>query len=63
MFYSDLLKVIDKKALYRVKDLEISVLVKDMKNSYGQVRYLIAPEKGTGMQWVNAESLKLLEVK
>lgn len=61
MNYSELLKVIDKRAKYKIKDLEIDVKVKDMKEAYGQLRYLITPVSGEGFQWVNDYNIKLLD--
>lgn len=64
MNYSELLKVIDKRAKYKIKDLEIDVKIKDMKQSYGQTRYLITPVSGEGFQWVNDYNIRLLyEIK
>lgn len=61
MQYSDLLKTINKTAMYRVKDLEFLVQVTDAKTAYGATRYLIRPENGTGLMWVNDTSVKLIE--
>lgn len=37
---------------YRTNGLAIEVIVKDIKQAYGRIRYLIAPVSGQGEVWV-----------
>jgi len=36
----------------RYESVEVSCIVRDVKNAYGRERLLIAPVCGTGSQWV-----------
>ena len=54
MKLSDYQKYIGKTALFRVRGvgLAFEVKVKDFKNSYGNIRFLVEPVAGTGSAWV-----------
>lgn len=47
-------KYIDKEILVQYHGLKIKVIVKDVKRSYGNTRYLITPVAGAGEVWVES---------
>lgn len=54
MKLSEYQKYIGKTALFRVRGVGLSfqVKIKDVKNSYGNIRFLVEPVSGTGSAWV-----------
>lgn len=54
MKLSDYQKYIGKIALFRVRGVGLSfqVKIKDVKNKYGNIRFLVEPVSGTGSAWV-----------
>lgn len=57
MAVADIRKKIGKNATMEIDKFKISVSVMDAKNSYGQDRYLVTPDGGTGSAWVSAQRL------
>ena len=53
----EMAKAIGKQGQYRISSSTMTCLVEvlDAKQSYGTVRLLVAPVKGTGSSWVSAE--------
>ncbi len=51
---------IGKQAIYRVNGLNFLVKVLDVKQSYGKIRYLITPIKGSDETWVEQLNFKAL---
>lgn len=48
------LKNIGRKAYIQVGGLDVEVVIKDFKNSYGKNRWLVVPTSGRGEVWVEA---------
>lgn len=44
---------IGQVVVVRMESFGIDMLVKDVKQSYGQIRLLVAPLNGTGEAWVD----------
>jgi hypothetical protein len=59
MSVKELFGHIGKSGLLPLDGIQIKVMVKDVKTSYGVERFLIAPEAGSGEVWVNAERVSL----
>ncbi|MAE81450.1 MAG: hypothetical protein CMB80_01850 [Flammeovirgaceae bacterium] len=59
---SDYMKYLNKEAFYRIQTgLEFEVMVVDVGNFYGNIRFKIKPlGKGTGSAWVQKESVKFI---
>ena len=61
MKLSEFQKYIGKTALFRVRlagiGLSFEVKIKDVKNSYGNIRFLIEPKAGCGSAWVENGNL------
>lgn len=57
-----LARVIGRTGRWRVrKGLTVAVVVRDARQSFGRVDYLIEPDSGEGRRWVNASSVELDE--
>ena len=41
--------------------LSFIVTIKDAKNAYGNLRYLVTPKAGYGQTWINATRVRVLE--
>jgi len=41
--------------------LSFIVTIRDVRNVYGNVRYLVTPKAGYGQTWVNATRVRVLE--
>jgi hypothetical protein len=54
MSVAQLSQYIGQNYIYKVESISFNCTVKDVKISYGQVRFLIAPVDGNGFIWVNA---------
>lgn len=48
----ELLENIGREGSIYLNDLRIEVVVKDIKMSYGKVRYLVVPIAGSGEVWI-----------
>lgn len=48
------LKNIGRKAYIKVGGLDVEVIIKDFKNSYGKSRWLVTPVAGRGEVFVEA---------
>lgn len=48
---------VGKNAYVIIGKVKFEVLVKDIKNSYGKTRYLIAPIAGRGEMWTEKVSI------
>lgn len=53
MSIAQLAQAINKTAFLRTEGFEFQVIIRDVKMSYGNVRYLVAPTYGTGEAWVD----------
>ncbi len=51
-------KYVGKIAIINEDGLKFEVEVKDIKTSYGRMRYLVSPVSGTGERWVEILTLK-----
>jgi hypothetical protein len=40
--------------------LSFIVTIKDVKNAYGNLRYLVTPKAGYGQTWINATRVRVL---
>jgi hypothetical protein len=47
----ELMEAVGKKGLVYLEGLKVEVEILDVKNSYGNTRYLIKPVAGTGEVW------------
>jgi hypothetical protein len=45
-------KYINKKVHVSLGGLKVGVVILDIKNSYGKIRYQVSPVTGTGEVWV-----------
>ena len=63
MKLSDYQKYMGKTALYRVRlsgvGLSFKVKIADVKQAYGNIRFLIEPVAGCGSAWIEARNLKI----
>jgi len=48
----DMIPALGARVLVRCEAMQIECTVKNVKNSYGQPRLLVAPVAGSGEQWV-----------
>lgn len=46
--------LIGKKAFVKFSNMFVRVVILDIKNKYGRVRYLIRPIDGEGEKWVES---------
>lgn len=53
MSIAQLAKAINKTAMLRTEGFLVSVLIQDVKQSYGNVRYYVSPVNGNGSAWVD----------
>lgn len=51
-------KYVGKEARILLGDLEVNVVIEDVKTSYGRERYLVSPIAGEGKVWVETVTLK-----
>jgi hypothetical protein len=51
--------LLGQKGVYRINGLAVGITVVDVKNSYGQTRFLIEPLMGNGQVWVDKSSIQL----
>lgn len=51
---NDSLPLIGTVRTIKIGSLSIDVKIKDVKNSYGKTRYLVAPLAGHGEQWMES---------
>ena len=54
-------KIIGAKALLRVEAFSVMVEVMDVKQAYGNTRYLVEPIGGHGEAWVDKSRIKIVE--
>jgi hypothetical protein len=57
-----LMKYIDREAVYIINTMALTVLIIDARECYGQAQVLIAPVNGSGSNWVNLSSIALKEL-
>lgn len=55
----ELMEVIGKRAYINLESLKVEVEITDVKNSYGNTRYLVKPIAGKGEIW--KESVELIK--
>jgi hypothetical protein len=53
--------VIGKYGQISTNELIFNVQIKDVKQAYGNVRYLVTPASGIGQTWVDAKRVRVLE--
>jgi hypothetical protein len=58
---ASLARAIGQEAMLRADGLWVSVLITDAKLSYGNVRYLVSPVRGSGTVWVDAGRVQIME--
>jgi hypothetical protein len=61
MSFTDMGAVIGRYGQISTNELIFNVRITDVKNAYGNVRYLVTPASGIGQTWVNAERVRVLE--
>ena len=54
-------KIIGARALLRVEAFSVMVEVMDVKQAYGNTRYLVEPIGGHGEAWVDKSRIKIVE--
>ena len=54
MTHNQMHSAIGKHAQLRVDGFTFAVIITDAKLTYGQLRFAVTPENGTGTQWVDA---------
>ncbi len=60
MKLSDYAKYINTKVEFKLSTgINFRVVIKDVKNSYGKVRFLISPVAGSGETWIEDRNLTL----
>ena len=52
-------KVIGKHGMLRSEGFEFLIIIMDANSAYGQLRYAVTPESGTGCNWVAAERVRV----
>lgn len=57
--YNDMTPAVGQRVSVRFEELRITCSVRNVKSSYGRVRLLVAPESGSGEQWVEMSRLNL----
>lgn len=55
----DAIQYIDRQALLHVEDLQVPVIIHDVRQVYGNVRFEITPVGGIGRKWVNADRVQI----
>ena len=60
MTLKELAQTIGAEALLTEGALSHLVSIEDAKNSYGTLRFLVAPIGGQGSAWVNADRVKVV---
>lgn len=55
--YNDMTPAVGQRVSVRFEELRITCQVRNVKSSYGRVRLLVAPESGSGEQWVEMSRL------
>ena len=61
MTVNELKGAVGRKGYFRVHGLEVKVEIKDVRQVFSRVDYLVEPEAGRGSSWVAAETVKLIE--
>jgi len=59
MSIKEMSKVLGRSGDIREGELWFTVKVTDVKQAYGNVRYQVTPEAGTGLTWVNADRVQM----
>ena len=62
MTMNDLIKMVGKTGQVRENGLVFDVQIKDVKQAYGVLRYLVTPVRGYGQTWMNAERIRVMEL-
>lgn len=63
MGLAEAVKNLNKKALYMINGLTFEVILTDVTQQWGHIRYQISPVSGTGKIWVNEDTVELIELK
>lgn len=58
MNVQELAEWVGRKVMVTFGDLTFCCIVRDAKTSYGNLRFLVAPECGSGETWVEAKRCK-----
>lgn len=54
MSYADFARLIGTTVQIKVENFTVPVVISDVKNAYGNTRYLVSPVGGTGTAWVDS---------
>jgi hypothetical protein len=55
----DMIPALGTRVLVRCESMKIECTVKNVKNSWGKPRLLVAPVSGSGEQWVELERVSV----
>lgn len=55
--YHDMAPAIGQRVSVNFESVRVTCQVRNVKSSYGRVRLLVAPESGSGEQWVEVSRL------
>lgn len=61
MTTTELAKLINKTAIYRINGMEFLIKIRDARLAFGRCDALITPVHGQGEKWVDLNNLKLNE--
>lgn len=56
---SDLIKLVNKSALWSVSNVKVEVRTIDARQSFGRVDVRITPAQGSGETWVDSQFLDI----
>lgn len=57
--YHDMTPAIGQRVSVNFEDIRVVCNVRNVKSSYGRIRLLVAPENGSGEQWVEMSRLNV----
>lgn len=57
MSIAQLARHIGNTAYLRIEGFQVAVTIRDVKQAYGNTRYLVNPTSGTGEAWVDESRL------
>ena len=60
MNYIEMQKRVGCKAILRANEFGVEVIIVDIKNSYGAIRYHVRPIAGEGSAWVSANRVQVI---
>ena len=59
MTIAEMAKVIGSLAMLRIEGFQVQVEILDVKQAYGNTRYLVMPTNGAGSAWVDSSRIKM----